>query len=106
MKLKIPRMGEEEFGWHEFFDFEPRLKTNFGASVNVLPNFLAKMGRKKSSLWTNGIPSLLVNAQLHMCHGFEIHIFFLFKSYCTEFVLLAMDSSHTHVMHGKHATSI
>ncbi|GBO25482.1 hypothetical protein AVEN_147032-1 [Araneus ventricosus] len=37
-----PRLGKEECGWEEFCDFEPCLKTNFGTSVNVLPNFSTK----------------------------------------------------------------
>ncbi|GBM12363.1 hypothetical protein AVEN_211550-1 [Araneus ventricosus] len=40
------RVGGKECGWIEFLDFEPYLKTNFGTSV------------------TNGIASLLLNAQL------------------------------------------
>ncbi|GBN57019.1 hypothetical protein AVEN_99864-1 [Araneus ventricosus] len=61
-----PRVGEEESGWQEFCDFEPCLKTNFGTSVNDLPNFSTKMGGwvETPSFRTNGIASLLVNAQL------------------------------------------
>ncbi|GBM33427.1 hypothetical protein AVEN_55762-1 [Araneus ventricosus] len=51
MKLETPRMGEEKFGWEEFCDFEPCLKTNFGASVNVLPNFSTKMSGIQTSCW-------------------------------------------------------
>ncbi|GBM38253.1 hypothetical protein AVEN_47346-1 [Araneus ventricosus] len=43
---------------------EPSLKTNFGTSVNALPNFSTKMGGKKNGLRTTGLSSLLVNAQL------------------------------------------
>ncbi|GBM42329.1 hypothetical protein AVEN_203566-1 [Araneus ventricosus] len=59
------RVEEEESGWQEFCDFEPCLKTNFGTSVNALLIFLLKWVRKKTSLRTNDIASLLVNAQLN-----------------------------------------
>ncbi|GBN47568.1 hypothetical protein AVEN_160757-1 [Araneus ventricosus] len=39
----------------EFCDFEPCLKTNFGASVSYVPHFSAWMDGEKASLWTNGI---------------------------------------------------
>ncbi|GBN59719.1 hypothetical protein AVEN_253236-1 [Araneus ventricosus] len=42
------RVGEEESGWQEFCDFEPCLKTNFGTSVNALPNFSTKTGGEKN----------------------------------------------------------
>ncbi|GBN81045.1 hypothetical protein AVEN_211754-1 [Araneus ventricosus] len=42
MKLEIPRVGEK-CEWEEFCYFEPYLKTNFGPSVNDLPNFSTKM---------------------------------------------------------------
>ncbi|GBM28415.1 hypothetical protein AVEN_262170-1 [Araneus ventricosus] len=48
IKLEIPRVGEEESKWQEFCDFEPYLKTNFGTSMNALPNFLTKMGGKNT----------------------------------------------------------
>ncbi|GBM20618.1 hypothetical protein AVEN_230216-1 [Araneus ventricosus] len=48
MKLEIP-FGDEESGWEEFSDFEPRLKTKVGTSVNVLPNFSTKMSRIQTS---------------------------------------------------------
>ncbi|GBN86126.1 hypothetical protein AVEN_1763-1 [Araneus ventricosus] len=41
--------GEEEYGWEEFCDFVPCLKTNFGTSVNVLPNFSTKMSGIQTS---------------------------------------------------------
>ncbi|GBO32090.1 hypothetical protein AVEN_72705-1 [Araneus ventricosus] len=50
MKFKIPRVGEVESGWQEICDFEPCLKTNFGTSVNALPNFSTKVGGKKTGL--------------------------------------------------------
>ncbi|GBM39456.1 hypothetical protein AVEN_142394-1 [Araneus ventricosus] len=68
MKLEIPCAGEEESGSQEFCDFEPCLKTNFGTSVNALPNFSTKMGEKKSSLRKNDIANLLVNARLGDVH--------------------------------------
>ncbi|GBN41413.1 hypothetical protein AVEN_117089-1 [Araneus ventricosus] len=43
-----PREGRESM-WQEFCDFESCLKTNFGTSVNALPNFLTKMDGKKQS---------------------------------------------------------
>ncbi|GBL80351.1 hypothetical protein AVEN_92261-1 [Araneus ventricosus] len=43
IEFEIPRVGEEEYGWDEFCDFELCLKTNFGSFVNDLPNFYAKM---------------------------------------------------------------
>ncbi|GBN72172.1 hypothetical protein AVEN_55888-1 [Araneus ventricosus] len=49
MELEIPRFGEEECGWKEFYDFESCLKTNFGTSVNVLPNFSTKKGGIQTS---------------------------------------------------------
>ncbi|GBL70834.1 hypothetical protein AVEN_208060-1 [Araneus ventricosus] len=54
MKLEISRVGEDEFGWEEFCDFEPCFKTNFGTSVNALPNFSSKMGGKKTLLGQMG----------------------------------------------------
>ncbi|GBM27793.1 hypothetical protein AVEN_254942-1 [Araneus ventricosus] len=36
-------------GWEEFCHFEPCLKTNFGTSVNVLPNFSTKMSGIQTS---------------------------------------------------------
>ncbi|GBO05256.1 hypothetical protein AVEN_50409-1 [Araneus ventricosus] len=63
-ETRNPQVGEEESGWQEFCDFEPCLKTNFGTSVNALPNFSTKMGEGKTSLRTNGTASLLVNTQL------------------------------------------
>ncbi|GBO41088.1 hypothetical protein AVEN_64549-1 [Araneus ventricosus] len=63
IKLEIPRMGEKESGWQGLCDFEPCLRTNFGTSVKALPNVSTKMGGKKTGLRTNGIASLLVNAQ-------------------------------------------
>ncbi|GBL72784.1 hypothetical protein AVEN_127999-1 [Araneus ventricosus] len=42
--LEIARVLEEEKGWGKLCDFEPCLKTNFGTSVNALPNFSTKMG--------------------------------------------------------------
>ncbi|GBM53580.1 hypothetical protein AVEN_205702-1, partial [Araneus ventricosus] len=65
MKLENSRVGVEEGGYVEFCDLEPCLKTNFGKSVNALPYFSTKMGGTKSGLVTNGIASLLVNAQLN-----------------------------------------
>ncbi|GBN74628.1 hypothetical protein AVEN_41540-1 [Araneus ventricosus] len=56
--------GGEEGGQVEFCDFEPCLKTNFGTSVNALPYFSNKMGEENTGLMTNGIASLLLNAQL------------------------------------------
>ncbi|GBL91336.1 hypothetical protein AVEN_203488-1 [Araneus ventricosus] len=35
MKFEISCVGEEEFWWQEFYDFEPCLRTNFGISVNA-----------------------------------------------------------------------
>ncbi|GBL84412.1 hypothetical protein AVEN_117178-1 [Araneus ventricosus] len=63
-ETRIPRMGEEEYGWVEFCDFESCLKTNFGRSMNALPNFSTEMGGEKTSLRTNGISRLHVNSQL------------------------------------------
>ncbi|GBN23723.1 hypothetical protein AVEN_118438-1 [Araneus ventricosus] len=65
MKLEIPRLGEEDSGWEKFCDFEPRFKTNFGTSVNALPNFSTKIGGGgKPVLGQMAQLSLLVNAQL------------------------------------------
>ncbi|GBN81277.1 hypothetical protein AVEN_67812-1 [Araneus ventricosus] len=69
MKFEIPRVGQEDSEWQEFCDFDPCLKINFGTSVNALPNFSTKMGGDKPSLRTNGIASLLVNAQLSAGHS-------------------------------------
>ncbi|GBM92000.1 hypothetical protein AVEN_27599-1 [Araneus ventricosus] len=55
MKLEIPRVWKEEGGWEEFCDFEPCLRTNFGTSVNDLPNFLTKMSKYKPVVGTNGL---------------------------------------------------
>ncbi|GBM88345.1 hypothetical protein AVEN_17677-1 [Araneus ventricosus] len=49
MKLEIPPCGGRGVGWQEFYDFENCLKTNFGTSVNALPNFSTKMGGKNQS---------------------------------------------------------
>ncbi|GBN23844.1 hypothetical protein AVEN_163360-1 [Araneus ventricosus] len=51
MKLEIPRVRGRSKGWEEFCDFEPCLKTNFGTSVNVLPNFSTKMSGIQTSCW-------------------------------------------------------
>ncbi|GBM53798.1 hypothetical protein AVEN_180449-1 [Araneus ventricosus] len=40
--------------WVAICDFEPCLRTNFGTSVNALPNFSTKMGGKKIGFRTNG----------------------------------------------------
>ncbi|GBL92153.1 hypothetical protein AVEN_91501-1 [Araneus ventricosus] len=64
MKLEIRRVGEKEFGWQKFFDFKPCLTRNFGTSVNDLNKFSTKMGGIKTSLRSNGIAIVLVNAQL------------------------------------------
>ncbi|GBN80060.1 hypothetical protein AVEN_112073-1 [Araneus ventricosus] len=46
MKLEIPRV---ECGWEEFCELEPCLKTNFGTSMNALPNFSTKMSGIQTS---------------------------------------------------------
>ncbi|GBM18390.1 hypothetical protein AVEN_72733-1 [Araneus ventricosus] len=51
MKLRIPRLGEEENGCEEFCGLETCLKINFGISVNVLPNFSTKMSGIQISCW-------------------------------------------------------
>ncbi|GBO07240.1 hypothetical protein AVEN_141565-1 [Araneus ventricosus] len=48
MKFEIPREWEVESGWQEIYDFEACLKTNFGTSVDALPNFSTKVGGKKT----------------------------------------------------------
>ncbi|GBN70007.1 hypothetical protein AVEN_158782-1, partial [Araneus ventricosus] len=48
----LPRRGR---GGVEFCDFEPCLKTNFGASVNDVPHFSTWMEEKKTSLGRNGM---------------------------------------------------
>ncbi|GBM17269.1 hypothetical protein AVEN_223803-1 [Araneus ventricosus] len=63
-ETRNPPSGGRGEGWQKFCDFEFCLKTNFGTSMNALPNFSAEMGGKKTSLRINGIPSLQVNAQL------------------------------------------
>ncbi|GBL92822.1 hypothetical protein AVEN_144931-1, partial [Araneus ventricosus] len=42
----LPCVGRGE-GWQEICDLEPCLKTDFGTSVNALPNFSTKMGGEK-----------------------------------------------------------
>ncbi|GBM74481.1 hypothetical protein AVEN_51145-1 [Araneus ventricosus] len=42
-----PPFWEGESGWQEFCHFESCLKTNFGTSVNTVPNFAPKMGGEK-----------------------------------------------------------
>ncbi|GBM58061.1 hypothetical protein AVEN_222826-1 [Araneus ventricosus] len=51
MKFEIPLLGGGEGGWEEFCEFEPCLKTNFGTSVNGLPNFSTKMSGIQTSCW-------------------------------------------------------
>ncbi|GBO33600.1 hypothetical protein AVEN_175653-1 [Araneus ventricosus] len=51
-KTRNPARGEE------FSFFEPCLKTEFGTSVNALPNDSTKMGGGKKGLRTNDIDSL------------------------------------------------
>ncbi|GBM77861.1 hypothetical protein AVEN_24613-1 [Araneus ventricosus] len=43
--------GGRSKGWEEFCDFEPCLKTNFGSSVNDLPNFSTKISGMQTSCW-------------------------------------------------------
>ncbi|GBN27135.1 hypothetical protein AVEN_120330-1 [Araneus ventricosus] len=50
-EIRNPPCGEEECRREEFCDFEPCLKTNFGTSVNVLPNFSTKMSGIQTSCW-------------------------------------------------------
>ncbi|GBM48363.1 hypothetical protein AVEN_37813-1 [Araneus ventricosus] len=49
-----PCVEEEKCEWDEFCVFEPCLKTDFGTSVNALPNISIKMCGKKV-LRTNGM---------------------------------------------------
>ncbi|GBN53252.1 hypothetical protein AVEN_16523-1 [Araneus ventricosus] len=49
-ETRNPPRGGRGAGWQEICDFEPCLKTNFGTSVNALPNFSTKMGGKKPVL--------------------------------------------------------
>ncbi|GBM89846.1 hypothetical protein AVEN_107949-1 [Araneus ventricosus] len=58
--------------WQEFCDFEPCLKTNFGISVNALPNFSTKMGGRKLVFGQMAYLCPLVNAQLKMHGGFQM----------------------------------
>ncbi|GBN87501.1 hypothetical protein AVEN_201352-1 [Araneus ventricosus] len=67
MKLEIPRVGEEDDGWEEVCDFEPCLKTNFGTSMNALPNFSIKMSGIQTSCWDKW-PFILVNSQHYTCY--------------------------------------
>ncbi|GBM28797.1 hypothetical protein AVEN_130505-1 [Araneus ventricosus] len=60
-ETRNPQRGRRATWWQEFCNFELCLKTNFGTSVNALPNFFTKMGGEKNSLRANGIASLVVN---------------------------------------------
>ncbi|GBM49927.1 hypothetical protein AVEN_203961-2-1, partial [Araneus ventricosus] len=48
-ETRNPTCGEEECGWQEFYDLEPGLETNFGISVNALPNSSTKICGKNWS---------------------------------------------------------
>ncbi|GBM59279.1 hypothetical protein AVEN_66220-1 [Araneus ventricosus] len=51
MKLEIPSVGKRSQVWGELSDFEPCFKTNFGTSVNDLPNFSTKMSGIQTNCW-------------------------------------------------------
>ncbi|GBM12098.1 hypothetical protein AVEN_19078-1, partial [Araneus ventricosus] len=50
-ETRNPPCGGGGEGWEEFCDFEPCLKTNFGTSVNDVPNLSTLMGGKKDRSW-------------------------------------------------------
>ncbi|GBM01074.1 hypothetical protein AVEN_136629-1 [Araneus ventricosus] len=62
-ETRNPRSGGRGVWVAGILRLEPCLRTNFGSSVNTLPNFSTEMDEKKS-IRTNDIASLLVNTLL------------------------------------------
>ncbi|GBM54198.1 hypothetical protein AVEN_11263-1 [Araneus ventricosus] len=48
-ETRDPPSGGRGVWWEKFCEFEPCLETNFGTSMNALPNFSIKMDSKKKN---------------------------------------------------------